>query len=160
MVGSRSVIRGHEGSEVGDKECGQEAWPEDRNSPNTRSHQRTAQRTGSNHWVPDTHRVSHVLQRGRERMDQAVRQLGQEANGVHVQDPQARGQQPRVYRDIKSRERLVPRLQSSLTRQSLDECGLPWGEVGETVALSAAQARTTPTLVHPSLLTTVGVSHH
>lgn len=114
----------------------------------------------SNHWVRNTYRVSHVLQRGRKRMDQAVRQLGQEANSVHIQDTQVRGQQPLVYRDIKSRKWLVPRLQSSLTRQSLDECGLPWGEAGETVALSAAQPRAIPTLMHLSLLTTVGVSHH
>ena len=94
-------------------------------------------------------------------MDQGVRQLGQEANGVHVQDTKARGQQPCVYRDIQSGKRLVPWLQSSLTGQSLDKCGLPWGEAGETVVLlSATQTRATPTLMHPGILTTVGVSHH
>lgn len=95
-------------------------------------------------------------------MDQAVWQLGQEANGVHIQDAQARGQQPLVYGDIKSCERLVPRLQSSLTCQSLDECGLPWEGEGEIVALSAPCPPwcTLASHVRPSLLTTVGVSHH
>jgi hypothetical protein len=55
-----------------------------------------------------------------------------------------------VYGDIKSSKRLVPRLQSSLTRQSLDECGLPWEGAGENVALSAP-ALAMPTLVHPGL---------
>lgn len=55
-----------------------------------------------------------------------------------------------MYGDIKSSKRLVPRLQSSLTRQSLDECGLPWEGAGENVALSAP-ALAMPTLVHPGL---------
>ena len=69
--------------------------------------------------------MGHVLQGGREGLDQAVGQLGEEADGVHVEDRQRGGQPPRVGCDVERREQLVPGLYGSVPGQGLDQRGLP-----------------------------------
>ena len=69
--------------------------------------------------------MGHVLQGGREGLDQAVGQLGEKADGVHVEDRQRGGQPPRVGRDVQSREQLVPGLYGGVPGQGLDQRGFP-----------------------------------
>lgn len=67
--------------------------------------------------------MGHVLQSGREGLDQAVGQLGQEADGVHVDDSHAGGQRPRVGRDVQCGKELIPGLDGGVPRQGLDQRG-------------------------------------
>lgn len=69
--------------------------------------------------------MGHVLQGGREGLDQAVGQLGEKADGVHVKDRQCRGQPPRVGRDVERCKQLVPGLYGGVPGQGLDQRGFP-----------------------------------
>lgn len=62
-----------------------------------------------------------VLQGGGEGVYELVRQLRQEADGVHVQDGHATGQLARVKGDIQGGEELVSGLKAAVTSQRLDE---------------------------------------
>lgn len=64
--------------------------------------------------------MSHVLQRGWERVDESVRQLREKADGVHVQHAHATGQPTGVDRHVQSGEELIFGLESNVTRQSFD----------------------------------------
>lgn len=70
--------------------------------------------------------MGHILQRGRKGLDQAVGQLGEEADGVHVQDSHAGGQRPSVGCDVQCCKQLIPGLDGRVSRQGLDQCGFPW----------------------------------
>lgn len=74
------------------------------------------------------YRMCHVLQRGRKRVDELVRKLRQEADGVHVQRGHVSGQPTGVYRHVQSGEELIFRLERDVTGQSFDQRGLTWGD--------------------------------
>lgn len=68
-----------------------------------------------------TYRVFNILQGGREGVDELVGQLGQEADRVHVEDGHATGQLAGMDGDIQGGEKLVPRLETTVTCQCLDQ---------------------------------------
>lgn len=68
--------------------------------------------------------MCNILQRGGKRVDELVRELRQEADGVHVQHGHVTGQPTGVYRHVQRGEELVFRLESDIARQSSDQCGL------------------------------------
>lgn len=61
-----------------------------------------------------------ILQRGWKRVDKLVRQLRQEADGVHVQRGHVTGQPAGVYRHVQGGKELIFRLESNVTCQSFD----------------------------------------
>lgn len=67
------------------------------------------------------YRVFNIFQGGREGVDELVGQLGQEADGVHVQDSHATGQLAGMDGDIQGGEQLVPGLKTTVTCQCLDQ---------------------------------------
>lgn len=80
-----------------------------------------------------THRVFNVLQGGREGVDELVGQLGQEADGVHVEDGHTTGQLAGMDGDIQGGEKLVPRLETTVTCQCFDQSRLSWALGGEQI---------------------------
>lgn len=66
-----------------------------------------------------------VVQGGREGVYELVRQLRQEADGVHVQDSHVTGQLACVNGDIQGGEELVSRLEAAVTSQRFDESRFP-----------------------------------
>lgn len=62
-----------------------------------------------------------VFQRGREGVNELMGQLGQEADGVHVQNSHATGQQAGVDGDIQGGEKLVSGLEAAVTSQCFDQ---------------------------------------
>ena len=65
-----------------------------------------------------------VLQGGGERVDELVGQLGQEADGVHVEHSHVTGQLAGVHRHVQRSEQLVPGLKATVTCQCFDQSGL------------------------------------
>lgn len=86
---------------------------------------RTAHRGGGRYR---RYRVFDVLQRGGEGVDELVGQLGQEADGVHVQDGHVTGQLAGVHGDVQRGEQLVPGLKAGVARQRFDQRRLSWSE--------------------------------
>ena len=70
------------------------------------------------------YRVFDVLQGGRERIDELVGQLGQEADGVHVEHGHVTGQLAGVHRHVQRSEQLVPGLEGAVPGQCFDQSGL------------------------------------
>lgn len=68
--------------------------------------------------------MSHVLQRGRERVDELVWKLREEADGVHVQHGHVTGQPTGMDSHVQSGEELIFGLESNVTCQSFDQRGL------------------------------------
>lgn len=62
-----------------------------------------------------------VFQGGREGVNELVGQLGQEADGVHVQDSHATGQLAGVDGDVQCGEKLVSGLEAAVTGQCFDQ---------------------------------------
>lgn len=59
-----------------------------------------------------------VFQRGRKGVDELVGQLGQEADGVHVQHSHVTGQLAGVDGDVQGGKELVLGLEAAVTSQS------------------------------------------
>lgn len=66
-----------------------------------------------------------IFQGGREGVDELVGQLGQEADGVHVQDCHVAGQLAGVDGDIQGGEKLVFGLKTAVTGQCFYQSRLP-----------------------------------
>lgn len=62
-----------------------------------------------------------VLQGGGERVDEPVRELGQETDGIHVQDRHVIGQLACVDRDIQGGKELVFGLKTTVTGQGFNQ---------------------------------------
>lgn len=75
------------------------------------------------------YRVLDVLQRGGERVDELVRQLRQETDGVHVEDGDAAGQLARVHRHVQRGEKPILGMQPRVARQRFDQRGFACGRV-------------------------------
>lgn len=67
--------------------------------------------------------VRDILQGGGEGVDELVRKLRQEADGVHVQHSHVTGQLAGVDGHIQGRKQLVPGLQAAVARQRFDQGG-------------------------------------
>lgn len=70
--------------------------------------------------------MGHILKGSGKGVDELMGKLGQETNGVHIQDSHVTWQPPSVNCDIQGGKELVLRLQASITRQGFDESGLAW----------------------------------
>lgn len=77
------------------------------------------------------YRVYDVLQGGRKGVDELVWELGQEADGVHVQNGHVTGQLAGVDGHVEGGEQLVPGLQAAVAGQSFDQSGFSWTDGGE-----------------------------
>lgn len=64
--------------------------------------------------------MGYVFQGGGEGFDQVVGQLGEEVDGVYVDDGYAGGQGVRVGRDIQRGEQLISGLDVGVIRQRFD----------------------------------------
>ena len=79
-------------------------------------------------WASGTYRVFDIVQGGREGVDELVGQLGQEADGVHVQNRHAAGKLAGMDGDIQGGEELVSGLEGAVPSQSFDQSGFPWAD--------------------------------
>lgn len=73
-----------------------------------------------------------IFQGGREGVNELVRQLGQEADRVHVQNCHVTGQLACVDGDIQGGEKLVSGLKTTVTSQRFDQSRFSWADDGET----------------------------
>lgn len=64
-----------------------------------------------------------------------MRQLRQEADGVHVQDGHVTGQLAGVDGDIQGGEQLVSGLKTTVTSQSFDQSRFSWINNGSDVSI-------------------------
>lgn len=101
-----------------------------------------------------------ILQGGREGVDELVGQLGQEADGVHVQDCHVTGQLAGVDGDIQGGEKLVFGLKTAVTSQCFDQSRFSWANTRkrhqtEAVIISiSAVSSLSPQFVYPNTETT------
>ena len=69
-------------------------------------------------------------------------QLGQEADGVHVQNSHVTGQLAGVDGDIQRSKQLVSGLKSTVASQCFDQGGFSWTDDGEKLNQSVANILT------------------
>lgn len=72
--------------------------------------------------------MGYILQSSGEGVDELMGELGQETNGVDIQDGHVTRQPSGVNRDIQGGKELVFGLQASITCQRFDERGLTWSK--------------------------------
>lgn len=72
-----------------------------------------------------------IFQGGREGVNKLVRQLRQEADGVHVQNRHVTGQLACMNGDIQGGEKLVSGLKTTITSQRFDQSRFSWADDGK-----------------------------
>ncbi len=65
--------------------------------------------------------MCYILQRGRERVNKLVRELGQEANGVNIKYSHVTWQLSCMYSNIQGGKELIFRLETSISSQCFNQ---------------------------------------